>query len=419
MYNAIKGDELVLKKDLTCLTQGVPGKTPSHLSQYFPDKAAVVTIPKGTPLKLIKFWNNVQHTHFTYVHTFEEGMILEPFAKYDELFGLDDAYGARNDLLAKSLVISRKQDGSPIVRSKIKHDKGMWNRAAAGAEVGSYVIADKEGRRFESDCTPSSAYLLEEKKASYANFISCDYFGYWRRPPFHDGKKFLSIEEAEPYLHDDIQRDIDLYGVRKVIYKEFKKFPDLGRAKQRILYLVGYYNQFGEMGMLNNCDPVPAWTPEWFIWSATKDGEIIEPVLNCADYVVITQKYADLSKTYGIEAKEVFKKIEKADPAPVGVIIIGKFDGGDYYDDLRFIEDPNFSVSHDGQQIGEGSGYVFNSTEMTAVKEIAKLSKIKKVGKTRAAFAVMSLNDAVMIKLAYAGSLEFKIIDMDKLEEMI
>jgi hypothetical protein len=244
----------------------------------------------------------------------------------------------------------------------------------------------------------------------------------WEYPPYCingeyvSKEKFIEIETA--------RRGPVGYRTTKIAYQETKKFPDLGRAKNRALFIVGYYNQFGtEMGMLNNRNPMMPWTKEWFIWSATSDGKIIQPVLNCSEYVEATQKFANLSKKYGTVAKDVFKKSASAETPSNAIIIFGSFESVVDRADLGnhpFYEETDYrNHQHDGQIIGEDYGYQFKPEITKDLKDRCKEYKIKKFGKTSAAVAMPTVEDAVMFKLLYDGKIEMRIIDMEKIEELV
>lgn len=381
-FNALPGDALVLSADIVCVV----------LDSTNPLGYSVVTLPKGsaftwkanahTPV----FANPNQKLFFGYIVILGDFVVLDPYRRA----GLDVMnFTDVNTILDASFVAPRNAKGDVIYRSKVKHPKGKWGRAAPGATTTCYVYADTEGNRYEY--LPTDAYYPDEFRI-----------------------KLFRYSEA-----DLVRLKAEQRATMATPVKEHKKFPDLGRAKQRTLYVVGYYNQFGDVGMLENAYPAPAWDAKWWIWSADRDGALIQPVLNCAEYVVATQKYANLSKQFGTEAKEVFKKIEKSSETYYGVVVIGNLSGGDVYDDDRYEQDPKHSGTHDGTFIGRDAGYRMKPDRLAAIKQIIPDGAPKKLGKTVAAIALPTVAEAVLLRMSYEGDLDFKIIDLQTLEEHV
>lgn len=249
--------------------------------------------------------------------------------------------------------------------------KTHWNMALAGATDVCFVIAADDGKRL---MIPSNSY-------SYGP------------------TGLVTTKTSKP---------------------ETKKHPNLSRAKQRALYLNGYYNQFGSnMGMLYNDNiQVKKWGPEWYIWSASADGELINKIENIADYVSRTQKYANISKNFGTEVKNVFKKIEASDKIYNGVIVFGIFDSVDKkWDDSRLENDPKYKI-HDGEFIGDLSGFIIRKEHLDPAKALVKPLEIKSVGKHSVAAATETAEEALMLMMSYSGKLNIRTINLTTMEEM-
>lgn len=205
-----------------------------------------------------------------------------------------------------------------------------------------------------------------------------------------------------------------------------KVFKNIGFAKQRLLMTVGYYNGT-DNDMMKTSSPISEIPDSWVLVEYDRVSKT-ETVLDfdLKEYVNHALELKVLTTKYGSSTRSMYQKLEKkgeldkykhfliftpgnVDQQPLSEYMKNK------YDNPLLEEVDRYSV----KEIYDGGSYTIKKTEVKMVKDILD-KKMKKVfGDDSICIAIENRRDAMEIQFTYLGNLNFKLIDMVTLQEIV
>lgn len=203
-----------------------------------------------------------------------------------------------------------------------------------------------------------------------------------------------------------------------------KVFKNIGFAKQRLLACVGYYNDTSN-DMMFCRDPLTAIPDTWKLveYDKTTKKET-ELDFDCVEYARHALELKILTTKYGSSTRSMYAKLEKK----------GELDKFKYF--LIFtpgdVDQKPLSeyIHHDNKLLEEidrytlreiynGGSYTIKKEEVKLVKDIVDKKMKKDFGDDSICLAIEERRDAMEITFTYLGNLNFKLIDMSTLQEIV
>lgn len=195
-----------------------------------------------------------------------------------------------------------------------------------------------------------------------------------------------------------------------------KQMKTLAQAKQRCLYMIGYYNDMGENApaMLYNHNPLNMRyiSPSWEIVSYEKVSKTYTTVMSVSDYINKIIKLKTLTTKYGSAVRELYTTLEKKEIlGKYGIFLV--FHTGD-----TILQHDNSLVETSEDSIG-GSILKIKDSELEEIKKLFKGSRPKSIKNDSCAIAFENKNELSQLRLSYNGNLLTLLVDVNTLNESI
>jgi len=203
-----------------------------------------------------------------------------------------------------------------------------------------------------------------------------------------------------------------------------KVFKNIGFAKQRLLACVGYYNDTSN-DMMYCRDPLTAIPDTWKLVEydkTTKQETVLD--FDCVEYARHALELKILTTKYGSSTRSMYQKLEKKGELDKFKYFL-IFTPGDvdqkplseymYYDNKLLEEIDRYTV----REVFNGGSYTIKKEEVKLVKDIVDKKMKKDFGDDSICLAIEERRDALEITFTYLGNLNFKLIDMSTLKEIV
>ena len=203
-----------------------------------------------------------------------------------------------------------------------------------------------------------------------------------------------------------------------------KVFKNIGFAKQRLLACVGYYNDTSN-DMMYCRDPLTAIPDTWKLVEydkTTKQETVLD--FDCVEYARHAQELKILTTKYGSSTRSMYSKLEKKGELDKFKYFL-IFTPGDvdqkplsdyiHHDNKLLEEIDRYTV----REVFNGGSYTIKKEEVKLVKDIVDKKMKKDFGDDSICIAIEDRRDAMEITFTYLGNLNFKLIDMSTLQEIV
>ncbi len=288
------------------------------------------------------------------------------------------------------------------------------------------------GKYFNSDYVCYVEQYDEAKlKAAEKKFqsVQADYFSNTFQQALHVRDKEVEAAKLGIKAPDIKKSQVVLtFDDREFVFATLplsgKVFKNIGFAKQRLLACVGYYNDTNNDMMYCN-EPLTSIPDTWKLveYDRTSKKETVLD-FDCKEYAQHALELKVLTTKYGSSTRSMYSKLEKKDeldkfkyfliftPGDVDKKVLSEYINGDN-NLLEMID--RYTV----REVYNGASYTIKKEEVKLVKDIVD-KKMKKVfGADSICLAIEERRDALEITFTYLGNLNFKLIDMSTLKEVV